>query len=302
MKKVRNLVLGSFLSFVFVIASCGSPTPEVITVVVTATNPPVEAATATPDLPPAPVALGGPQNGETIKWIDGSVLVYIPAGNFTMGDGGFDAPMHSVSLDGYWIQQTKVTNRMYDQCVKAGVCTPPNQELGGPVFTNPEYASHPVVGVSWDQSQAYCSWIQGNLPTEAQWEKAARGVNGNTYPWGNSEPTCGVLNFANCYGRTTNVDTYAEGKSPFGLYDMAGNVFEWIFDLYDANYYNQRRSRIQPVRKPGRIVLYAAAPSKPMMNRSQPRSGVTTNRPTAAATSVSVVWSPIRNRLRHIAS
>lgn len=239
MKKVRNLILGSFLSFVFVIASCGSPTPEVITVVVTATNPPIEAATATPDLPPAPVALGGPQNGETIKWIDGSVLVYIPAGNFTMGDGGFDAPMHSVSLDGYWIQQTKVTNRMYDQCVKAGVCTPPNQELGGPVFTNPEYASHPVVGVSWDQSQAYCSWIQGNLPTEAQWEKAARGVNGNTYPWGNSEPTCGVLNFANCYGRTTNVDTYADGKSPFGLYDMAGNVFEWIFDLYDANYYNQ---------------------------------------------------------------
>jgi formylglycine-generating enzyme required for sulfatase activity len=239
MTKVRNLILGIFLSLMFILSSCGTPTPEVITVVVTATSAPTEAASPTPDLPPAPVVLGGPQNGETIKWIDGSVLVYIPPGNFSMGDGGYDAPTHSVSLDGYWIQQTKVTNRMYDQCVKAGLCSAPTQELGGPVFTNPEYASHPVVGVNWDQSQAYCNWIQGNLPTEAQWEKAARGANGNTYPWGNAAPTCGLLNFANCYGRTTHVDTYADGKSPFGLYDMAGNVFEWIFDLYDANYYSQ---------------------------------------------------------------
>lgn len=239
MTKARNLIAGTFFILVFILSSCGSPTPEVITVVVTATSAPTEAATATSDAPPAPVTLGGPQNGETIKWIDGSVLVYIPSGNFSMGDGGYDAPVHSISLDGYWIQQTKVTNRMYDQCVKAGVCSAPTQELGGPVFTNPEFASHPVVGVNWDQSQAYCSWIQGNLPTEAQWEKAARGANGNPYPWGNAAPTCGLLNFANCYGRTTHVDTYADGKSPFGLYDMAGNVFEWIFDLYDANYYSQ---------------------------------------------------------------
>ena len=239
MKKARNVMLGLFLSVVFVLASCATPTPEVITVVVTATSQPTEAAAATPDQPPAPVTLGGPQSGESIKWIDGSALIYIPAGNFTMGDGGFDAPAHSVSLDGYWIQQTKVTNRMYELCVKAGACSAPTQELGGPVFTNPEYASHPVVGVTWDQSQAYCNWIQGNLPTEAQWEKAARGANSNAYPWGNSEPTCGLLNFGNCYGRTSNVDTYADGKSPFGLYDMAGNVFEWAFDMYDANYYNQ---------------------------------------------------------------
>ncbi|NWF63303.1 MAG: SUMF1/EgtB/PvdO family nonheme iron enzyme, partial [Chloroflexi bacterium] len=124
-------------------------------------------------------------------------------------------------------------------CVKAGACSAPAQELGGPVFTNPEYASHPVVGVTWDQSQAYCAWIQGNLPTEAQWEKAARGANGNSYPWGNSEPTCDLLNFANCYGRTTNVNAYESGASPFGLYDMAGNVFEWVLDWYDANYYAQ---------------------------------------------------------------
>lgn len=239
MKKARNAILGLCFSVVFVLASCAAPTPEIVTVVVTATSQPVEAASATPDQPSAPVALGGPQSGESIKWIDGSVLIYIPAGNFTMGDGGFDAPAHSVSLDGFWFQQTKVTNRMYELCVKAGVCSAPSQELGGPVFTNPEYASHPVVGVTWDQSQAYCNWIQGNLPTEAQWEKAARGANSNAYPWGNSEPTCSLLNFGNCYGRTTNVDAYADGKSPFGLYDMAGNVFEWAFDMYDAAYYNQ---------------------------------------------------------------
>lgn len=241
MIKVRNAIFALTLSLAFILSSCGTSTPEVITLVVTATNSPATEppATETSTEPLPPVTLGGPQNGETIKWIDGSALIYIPAGNFTMGDGGHDSPVHSVALDGYWIQQTKTTNRMYNQCVKAGVCSPPTQELGGPVFTNPEYASHPVVGVSWDQAQAYCAWIQGGLPTEAQWEKAARGANGNTYPWGNAEPTCDLLNFANCYGRTTYVNAYDAGKSPFGAYDMAGNVFEWVFDLYDAGYYSQ---------------------------------------------------------------
>jgi formylglycine-generating enzyme required for sulfatase activity len=237
MKKVRNLILGSMLTLTVILASCGTPTPEIVTVVVTATNPPeTEAPVTESALPLAPVTLGGPQSGETIKWIDGSALVYIPAGSFSMGYGG-DAPVHSVNLSGYWIQQTKVTNRMYDQCVKAGVCSSPTQELGGPVFTNPEFASHPVVGVNWDQAQAYCTWIQGSLPTEAQWEKAARGANGNTYPWGNIEPTCDLLNYANCYGRTTNTNNYDAGKSPFGVFDMAGNVFEWVADWYDSNYY-----------------------------------------------------------------
>lgn len=239
MNKVRNLALAIFLLLVFILSSCGTPTPEVVTVVVTATDmPATEPPPAEPTQSLAPVALGGPQAGETIKWVDGSALVYIPAGQFTMGYGG-DAPAHSVSLDAYWIQQTKVTNQMYNLCVQAGVCSSPTQELGGPVFTNPSFSSNPVVGVTWDQAQMYCSWIQGSLPTEAQWEKAARGSNGNAYPWGNSEPTCDLLNFANCYGRTTNVNNYDIGKSPFGLYDMAGNVFEWVSDWYDASYYAQ---------------------------------------------------------------
>ncbi|MCQ3938859.1 MAG: hypothetical protein DPW18_17705 [Chloroflexi bacterium] len=239
MKNVRNGIFALLLSLIFILSSCASPTPEVVTVVVTATSQPVVETPSAPTQPLAPVNLGGPQSGETMKWIDGSTLVYIPAGDFSMGDNGFDAPVHNVSLDAYWIQQTKVTNRMYDQCVKAGVCTPPSQELGGPVFTNPSFASHPVVGVTWDQAQAYCGWIQGSLPSEAQWEKAARGLNGNVYPWGNSEPSCSLLNFANCYGRTTNVNAYLDGASAFGLLDMAGNVFEWVGDWYDANYYSQ---------------------------------------------------------------
>lgn len=238
MKNVRTVILALTLTLMIVLSSCGTPAPETVVVVVTATDQPATAEpTAAPTQPLPPITVGGPQSAETMKWVDGSTLVYIPAGDFSMGDNGFDAPAHTVTLDAYWIQQTKVTNRMYDQCVKAGICSAPTQQLGGPVFTNPDFASHPVVGVNWDQAQAYCGWIQGSLPTEAQWEKGARGLNGNVYPWGNSEPSCDLLNFGNCYGRTTNVNATANGASAFGLLEMAGNVFEWVGDWYDANYY-----------------------------------------------------------------
>ena len=117
-----------------------------------------------------------------MTWIDGSTLIYIPPSEFTMGNNGFDAPVHAVTLDGYWMQQTEVTNRMFAQCVAVGSCSTPTQELGGLVYSNPQFANHPVVGVTWDQAQAYCTWAQGSLPTEAQWEKAARGIEGNIYP------------------------------------------------------------------------------------------------------------------------
>lgn len=237
MKKVRYIIFALTLTLIIILSACSSPTPETLVVVVTATG---EASTESPTAESIatmePLPISGAASGETMKWIDNSVLVYIPAGDFSMGDNIYGAE-HTVNLSGYWIQQTKVTNRMYEQCVKSGVCTNPNQELGGPVYGNPEYANHPVVGVNWEQAQAYCGWIQGSLPTEAQWEKAAS--NGNAYPWGNAEPTCDLLNFANCLGRTTNVKTYANGISPFGVFDMAGNVFEWALDWYDANYYAQ---------------------------------------------------------------
>lgn len=244
MKNARYTIFALTLLFVLVLSSCGSPTPETVVVVVTATDAPAvpEPPTVEPPVAMEPLTLAGPQSGETMTWLDGSSLVYIPAGDFVMGNNDFNAPTHSVMLDGYWIQQTPVTNRMYEQCVKSGACTAPRQELGGPVFSNPQFASHPVVGVNWDQAQTYCAWIQGSLPTEAQWEKAARGANGNTYPWGEAKPSCSLLNFSNCYGRITGVTTYESGKSPYGVFDMAGNVFEWVFDWYSQNYYRESPS------------------------------------------------------------
>lgn len=240
MKKVRYGIFFYALMFAFVLSACNAqPTPQVIVVIATSVPP---TATQAPivELTPTlePVALAGPQSGAKMKWLDGSTLIYIPAGDFTMGDG-INAFAHNVTLDEYWIQETKVTNRMYEQCVKVGSCTTPKPELGGPVFGNPQFANHPVVGVTWDQAQTYCAWTQGSLPTEAQWEKAARGVNENAYPWGNAEPSCDLLNFGYCVRRTSDVDIFPNGVSPYGLFDMAGNVYEWVSDWYSENFYTE---------------------------------------------------------------
>jgi formylglycine-generating enzyme required for sulfatase activity len=235
MIKVRNLIFT--LIMIFILSACGA-TPTPLVIVVTATPlPPTQAPTAAPTSTLSPVAVAGPQSGDAMKWIDGSTLIYIGPGEFIMGNNAFDAPIHNVSLEGYWIQQTKVTNSMYAQCVAVGACTAPTQELGGPVFSNPEFTNHPVVGVTWDQAQSYCGWVQGRLPTEAEWEKAARGTNGNVYPWGNDQPACDLTNFGYCSGRTSEVDAFKNGASPYGLYDMDGNAFDWVADWYNQTYY-----------------------------------------------------------------
>jgi hypothetical protein len=200
--------------------------------------PPPEPPTAAPEPTLAPVNLAGPAAGAEVAWVDGSVLKFVPAGQFTMGSGAFDAPQKTVYLGDYWIYKTEVTNSMYAFCVSVGACAPPVQELGAPVYDNPVYANYPVVGVSWDMAANYCSWIGGGLPTEAQWEKAARGSNGAQYPWGGAEPNCDVGNFAGCIGAQTDVTKYAGGASQYDVLDMAGNVFEWVNDFYGENYYN----------------------------------------------------------------
>jgi hypothetical protein len=172
-----------------------------------------------------------------MAWADGSVLVYVPAGGFTMGASLPDAPQRSVTLDDYWIYKTKVTNSMYAFCISVGACAPPAQEVGGPLYDNPIYANYPIVGVTWDMATNYCNWIGGSLPTEAQWEKTARGPQGAQYPWGNTEASCDLGNFAGCVGALTDVTKYAESASPYGALDMAGNVFEWVNDFYAENYY-----------------------------------------------------------------
>lgn len=170
--------------------------------------------------------------------------VTIPAGEFLMGsDTGAndEKPVHAVSLDSFEIGRYEVTNRQYAQCVRAGVCNQPDNIY---YYPNAVYALHPVTDVSWFDAQTYCEWIGGELPTEAQWEKAGRGgLVGKSYPWGDENPTCdsGAVNGANymnpgiCESSGTQVGSY--GSNGYGLYDMAGNVWEWTADWYDANYY-----------------------------------------------------------------
>ena len=182
-----------------------------------------------------------PPPGFTMPWVDGSTLVYFPSGEFIMGadeedNPDQDNPAHTVSLGSFWIYQTEVTNLMYAKCVEEE-CDPPIVDPAIPDYTLPEQANKPVVGVSWEMAKTYCQWAQGQLPSEAQWEFAARGLNGNTFPWGEDEPTCDLLNFNDCVGETTAVDAYPDGSSPYGVLGMAGNVSEWVADWYQEDYY-----------------------------------------------------------------
>jgi formylglycine-generating enzyme required for sulfatase activity len=184
-----------------------------------------------------PVGVPQPQEGDTLSWLDGSLLVYIPPGEFIMGLGSDDNPEHEVYLDGFWIYRTEVTNSMYLRCIAIGECSPPAVDPALPDLENPDLADFPVVGVRWDQAENYCNFVGGTLPTEAQWEKTARGPDGNIYPWGHNKPGCERLNFNDCLGEISAVLDYPQGASPYGVLDMAGNIFEWVADWYQEDYY-----------------------------------------------------------------
>ena len=190
---------------------------------------------------------------------DGMPMVYVPAGQFSMGseDGYEDEqPVHTVYLDGYWIDQTEVTNAMYAQCVASGACTVPSdfssyKRLS--YYGNSQYGDYPVIYVNWYQAKDYCQWAGRELPTEAQWEKAARGPDGRAFPWGEAQPAGTLVNFSDRnndfiwsddsvddgFADTAPVASYPDGASPYGALDMAGNVFEWVADWYDSSYYSQ---------------------------------------------------------------
>jgi formylglycine-generating enzyme required for sulfatase activity/tRNA A-37 threonylcarbamoyl transferase component Bud32 len=205
------------------------------------TNTPAPTSTSRPTstkIPPTPIP-----SVTQISPKDGMVMVYIPEGEFLMGsEEGYDdeSPEHSVYLDAFWIDQTGVTNEMYAKCVADnGACTQPR---GTDHFENPSYANHPVVNVNWDMARTYCEWAERRLPSEAEWEKAARGTEGRTYPWGEGI-SCGEANYvSSCVGDTTPVGSYESGKSPYGVYDMAGNVMEWVNDWYGETYYQSSPS------------------------------------------------------------
>jgi formylglycine-generating enzyme required for sulfatase activity len=173
--------------------------------------------------------------------------VTIPAGEFQMGSeiGEDDEkPIHTVMLDAFEIGRFEVTNRQYAQCVKAGICNPSDEQR----YEAKADPLEPVVAISWFDANTFCTWLDARLPTEAQWEKAARGgLTGKLYSWGDEEPTCdaGASNGANfrtdaCGYYLEPVGTYA--GNGYGLYDMAGNVWEWTADWYDPNYYEVREN------------------------------------------------------------
>jgi serine/threonine protein kinase len=176
---------------------------------------------------------------------DGAILICVPAGEFTMGSDisnpdypGYEdpnrweaeSPMHQVYLDEYKIYKTEVTNEMYQKCVSAKKCTLPKQipqYTHSDYYSNLKFANHPVILVDWNQAQTYCEWAGAELPTEAQWEKSARGTGLNLYPWGDNSNSGSTLEV----GGTSQVGSSLLDVSPYGVFDMAGNVSEWVFDV-----------------------------------------------------------------------
>ena len=237
--------------------------------------------------PPAPTMSSTatflpPSLGDT--WLrpgDGAMMVYVPAGEFEMGnddDGVEDAfqmcmryrghcerewfedeqPVHTVALDGFWMDRTEVTNAQYQQCVESGACGPPAERgshTRDSYYGDSAYDNHPVINVSWYQARSYCDWVGARLPTEAEWEYTARGPDGRMFPWGNEFGA--RLNYcdANCvldwadeaiddgYVDTAPVGSFPRGASWCGVLDIAGNVWEWSADWYDDSYYARSTHR-----------------------------------------------------------
>ena len=217
----------------------------------TAQPPPVTSVATSGEKEPAAVV----KPAEVKHPRDRSVMLQIPAGEFTMGSDKYSAekPIQQIFLDPYYIDKYLVTNEKFSKFVEAtGYQTDAEKEGAGMVRIGRRWKkveganwrmpdgltgiegreTHPVSQISYNDGIAYCTWTHKDLPTEAQWEKAARGPNGNEYPWGEQEPNDTMANFDNLIGTTSEVDRFDKGQSVYGVYDMAGNVYQWCKDWY----------------------------------------------------------------------
>jgi formylglycine-generating enzyme required for sulfatase activity len=242
---MKRLILVAFV----ILAAC-TPTrapviePTVTEVPTNAPSPVIPTPTSETILPTAIPAPTEASLTQRVSTTDGMPQVYIPAGTFRMG--GLDVrrapneiPEHDVTLDAFWMDQIEVTNAMYMLCVNSGGCEPP-QDLKSQrrpeYFGNPDFNDYPVVYVTWGQAKAYCEWAGRRLPSEAEWERAGRGDDFRTFPWGENKADGLLANFNMLVGDTSRVGTYPAGASPFGVLDMAGNVAEWVNDFYSFDY------------------------------------------------------------------
>ena len=184
-------------------------------------------------------------------------MVLVPAGPFVMGSdtGSVDErPKHTVTLSSYCLDTTEVTNGSYRACSDSGGClarTAFGSRTRNSYYGDPAYDRYPMIELNWNAAKAYCTWASKRLPTEAEWEKAARGgcelqspatcgpEDEREYPWGDAVPTCTLANFSNCLpggGDTDLVGARPAGDSPYQAHDLAGNVAEWVSDYYYSDY------------------------------------------------------------------
>ena len=191
----------------------------------------------------------------------------VPAGEFIMGSDSDSDPRnaaHILSLDAFYMDKYEVTNAHYAACVTSGLCEPPHyvkSDFRASYYGNPEYDNFPVIYVDWMIARTYCeTWRGARLPTEAEWEKAARGADGRSYPWGEGI-SCERANYDSdpdpesfCVGETSEVGSYEGGQSPYGLYDMAGDVFEWTSSLSNAYPYDAADGRENLTRGGSRVI------------------------------------------------
>ncbi len=239
----KALFIFAVLIAAFVLVACQ---PAAATATLTFT--PYISPTPEPPTPtPYPVVITDPTGME---------MVLVPAGEFSMGSDNGDSdekPVHTVYLDAFYIDKYEVTNARYAACVGAGVCQPPKETRSytrTSYYGNSEYDDYPVIYIDWYMAKAYCEWRGARLPTEAEWEKTARGTDGRTYPWGDSfdgslanfcDRNCTLdwadKDFDDGYPDTAPVGSNPDGVSPYGVFDMAGNVWEWVADWYSGTYY-----------------------------------------------------------------
>lgn len=256
------LRVAGIISIVFVFLWLGSLTipkfigliPTTNASVVPPTNTNVSATkTLRPDAVPTktrnPVSTSLPTEITDAKGVS---MALVPEGEFIMGDdstGYLDRdadqnPIHDVYLDSFYMDLYEVTNILYKDCVDSGVCTQPHYRESNtrPIYYgSPEFNNYPVIFVDWYQANSYCEWRGARLPTEAEWEKAARGTDGRYYPWESQMLVKDAANHSESTntrtGDTTKVGSYPLGVSFYGIYDMAGNVWEWVNDWYQDDYY-----------------------------------------------------------------